>query len=180
MPLTEPSIILITGIMASGKSTVAQALAERLPKSVHLRGDAFRRMIVNGRVEMSPPFPDEAMAQLRLRYEISAQVAEMYAQAGFTVVYQDVIVGPVLQAVVDGLRAQPTPPYVVVLTPSPDVVAAREAGRGKVGYVGWTPADFDRELRGNTPRLGLWLDTSALTAAATVEAILAQIDAARV
>ena len=42
-------IILITGNMASGKSTVAQALAEQLPKSVHLRGDLFRRMIVSGR-----------------------------------------------------------------------------------------------------------------------------------
>ena len=41
-------IFLITGLMASGKSTVAQVLAERLPRSVHLRGDAFRRMIVNG------------------------------------------------------------------------------------------------------------------------------------
>ena len=39
--------------MAAGKSTIAQALAERLPKSVHLRGDLFRRMIVNGQAEMS-------------------------------------------------------------------------------------------------------------------------------
>ena len=46
-------IILITGNMAAGKSTVAQALAERLPMSVHLRGDRFRRMIVNGQAEMS-------------------------------------------------------------------------------------------------------------------------------
>jgi adenylate kinase family enzyme len=46
------SIIVITGIQAAGKSTIAQALAERLPDSVHVRGDLFRRMIVNGRVEM--------------------------------------------------------------------------------------------------------------------------------
>lgn len=178
MPLTEPCIILITGIMASGKSTVAQALAERLAKSVHLRGDSFRRMIVSGRVEMSPPFPEEAFVQLRLRYRLSASAADQYCAAGFTVVYQDVIVGPMLQEVVDGLRAKGWPLYVVVLAPLPDVVAEREAGRGKVGYRGWTPADFDRELRENTPRLGLWLDTSALTVAATVDEILAQIDAA--
>jgi predicted kinase len=47
-----PRIVLITGNMAAGKSSVAQALAERLPRSVHLRGDAFRRMIVNGRAEI--------------------------------------------------------------------------------------------------------------------------------
>jgi hypothetical protein len=35
-------------------------------------------------------------------------------------------------------------------------------------------------LRTETPRLGLWLDTSALTAAETVELLLARLDSARV
>ncbi|MFJ2642038.1 MULTISPECIES: AAA family ATPase [unclassified Streptomyces] len=43
------AVILVTGVMASGKSTVAQGLAERLPRSVHVRGDVFRRMVVSGR-----------------------------------------------------------------------------------------------------------------------------------
>ncbi|RUQ01541.1 phosphotransferase, partial [Microbacterium sp. HSID17254] len=35
---------LLTGIQASGKSTVAQSLAERLPApAVHVHGDRFRR-----------------------------------------------------------------------------------------------------------------------------------------
>ena len=50
---TPPWLILLTGIMAAGKSTVAQHLAERLPHSVHLRGDVFRRMIVNGRADVT-------------------------------------------------------------------------------------------------------------------------------
>src|SRR5690349_1261468 len=103
MEITTPSIIIITGIMASGKSTVAQALAERLPISVHLRGDVFRRMIVNGRAEMTPPLSDEATAQLRLRYQLAAQAAHSYCQAGFTVVYQDIIIGPMLEDVVSWL-----------------------------------------------------------------------------
>ena len=36
-----PAIYVISGIMAAGKSSVAQALAERLPRSVHVRGDVF-------------------------------------------------------------------------------------------------------------------------------------------
>ena len=40
-------VVLITGVMASGKSTIAQLLAEKLPKAVHLRGDTFRKMIVS-------------------------------------------------------------------------------------------------------------------------------------
>ena len=47
------TVIVVTGIQAAGKSTIAQALAERLERSVHLRGDVFRRMIVSGRAD--PP-----------------------------------------------------------------------------------------------------------------------------
>ena len=54
--------------MATGKSTVADLLAIRLPRSVHIHGDVFRRMVVSGRADMTPnPSPD-AMAQLNLRY----------------------------------------------------------------------------------------------------------------
>lgn len=168
----------MTGIMASGKSTVAQAVAERLPKSVHLRGDVFRRMIVHGRVEMSPLEAVEAYAQLRLRYQLAAMAANRYCEAGFTVVYQDVIIGDVLSEVVTMLRKQPL--YVIVLCPSPDVVAAREAGRDKTGYGEWTPEMLDEGLRKDTPRLGLWLDTSDLSVEQTVDAIFAQIDQAAI
>jgi len=89
-------IILITGNMASGKSTVAQALAERLPKSVHLRGDLFRRAIVNGQAEMTHQLSVEAQRQLHLRYELSVIAARRYAGAGFTVIYQDIIIGATL------------------------------------------------------------------------------------
>lgn len=44
-----PRICLTTGVMAAGKSTVAQRVAEALPKAVHLRGDIFRRMIAGAR-----------------------------------------------------------------------------------------------------------------------------------
>jgi len=60
-------IFLITGIMASGKSTVGELLAQNFPKSVHLRGDVFRKMMVKGRVEMSEDPTPEALYQLDLR-----------------------------------------------------------------------------------------------------------------
>src|SRR5688572_32472053 len=104
MPFPAPGILLITGIMASGKSTIAQAAAERLPRSVHLRGDVFRRMIVNDRAEIDPGLGDHAMEQLRLRYRIAAAAADLYCQAGFTVIYQDIILGSVLDEVVAMLK----------------------------------------------------------------------------
>jgi len=121
--MNDPALILITGVMAAGKSTVAQALAEALPKSVHLRGDLFRRMIVNGRAEMGFELSAEALAQLNLRYAIAPAVAEMYLAGGFTVVYQDIIIGQTLVEITD--RLQHHPRYVIVLCPSPAAVTAR-------------------------------------------------------
>jgi hypothetical protein len=59
---------------------------ERLPRSVHVEGDVFRRMVVNGRVDMTPDLPAEAIRQLRLRYQFMASTCDTYVRAGFTVV----------------------------------------------------------------------------------------------
>lgn len=170
--ISPGDVVVITGIMAAGKSTVAQALAERLPDSVHLRGDLFRRMIVNGQAEVTPDNWEQAERQLHLRYRLAAAAAITYAEAGFTVCYQDVILGPDLQRVIDLLADAPNRLFVVVLAPSPDVAARRDRDRAKTGYGDWTAADLDAGLRRDTPRLGLWLDTSNFTAEETVTAIL--------
>lgn len=164
--------------MAAGKSTIAQRLAERLPTSVHLRGDMFRRMIVNGRAEMGFELTSVAAAQLHLRYDIAATVAGMYLDAGFSVVYQDIILADDLPAVVRKLRHHPL--HVVVLCPTVETIAVREAERVKTGYGNLAIAPFDEVLRNNTPRIGLWLDSSDLTVEATVDHILANLEQARV
>ncbi|WP_181793538.1 AAA family ATPase [Streptomyces sp. WELS2] len=168
------AVILVTGVMASGKSTVAQLLAERLPRSVHLRGDSFRRMIVSGGEEFTPRPSAEATAQLRLRYQAAAAVADLYAGAGWTVVAQDVVLGEHLDAYLDRVTTRPL--YLVVLAPTPEAVARREAGRRKDGYGGpWTVALLDQALRRDTPRRGLWLDTSHQTPDQTVDRILGNL-----
>jgi predicted kinase len=175
--LERPSVILVTGNMASGKSTVAQALAQRLPMSVHLRGDVFRRMIVNGQVAMGFELDEQAYQQLKLRYRLAAEAARLYLEAGFVVVYQDIVIGPELADVVSYYRQHPL--YVVVLCPAPEVVAQREAARGKTGYENSAAIEaFDRVLREQTPRLGLWLDSSRLSVNQTVDTVLKQLDAA--
>lgn len=168
----QPQIILITGNMAAGKSSVAQALAQRLPKSVHLRGDMFRRAIINGQAEMTLNLSAEAYQQLQLRYHLAAVVAREYLQAGFTVVYQDIIIGSALSEVIAAFDDVPL--SAIVLCPRPEVVAARDAARSKTGYTDETMVDaFDRILRTETPRLGYWLDSSDLTVEETVDRILA-------
>jgi chloramphenicol 3-O-phosphotransferase len=166
------AIVLITGVQAAGKSTTAQALAERLPRSVHVRGDAFRRMVVGGRAEMTPEPSDDALRQLRLRYRLAALVSDRYFEAGFTVITQDVILGEHLAEMTTLIRSRPL--LVIVLAPPADTIAAREAVRGKAAYGAWAIDQLDDVLRHQTPHIGLWLDTSGQTPAETAEEILAR------
>jgi chloramphenicol 3-O-phosphotransferase len=175
----QPQIIVVTGVMAAGKSTVSQLLAERFSRAVHLRGDEFRRVVVRGRVDMSPYGDPEAERQLALRHTITAHSANLYADAGFTVVVQDLFVGATLQPFLDQLRARPL--SLVMLAPDVGTVMQREAERVKVGYGDlWSIRDFDHKVRTETPHIGLWLDSSQQTPDETVEEIVARIAEARI
>jgi adenylylsulfate kinase-like enzyme len=75
---------LITGAQASGKSTVAELLARRFERGVHVRGGQFYRWAVAGWVHFDDrERPEEARRLLDLRYRLSALVADEYASAGF-------------------------------------------------------------------------------------------------
>ena len=162
-------MIVVSGIRAAGKSTVSQLLAERFDYGVHLRGDIFRRMIVSG--QASSDSGEEAQTQLRLRYRLACQAADGYAQAGFTVVLQDVVIGELLREFLDAIETRPR--YLVVLTPRPDVISNR-LGSGD----GHSVDELDYELHAFTPRRGLWLDNSDLSPRETVDAILGRLDEA--
>jgi len=94
----------------------------------------------------------------------------MPAEARFTVVVQDVVVGPVLAEQVAPIASRPL--YLVVLAPSLAMVARRKAARPKTGYDdGWSIEEFDAGFRATTPRIGLWIDSSVQTPEETVEEI---------
>ena len=162
-------VIVVSGITAAGKSTVSQLLAERFQYGVHLRGEVFRRMIVSGQASAEADDGEEAQKQLKLRYRLACQAADGYAQAGFTVVLQDVVIGELLREFLENIQSRPR--YLVVLTPRPDVISDRLGGL--------SVDELDYELHAFSPRRGLWLDNSDLTPNETVDAILGRLDEAR-
>lgn len=174
---------LTVGVQASGKSTVADLLARRFARGVHLRGGQFYRWAVRGWVHHDDDDRAAARRHLELRYRLSAMAADEYCAAGFTAVVQDNLYGDDVVAWLDAVRARPR--HLVVLRPSPAVVAQREAARaaatGKVAdrRGGDTIGDLDARLAA-TPRLGLWLDTSALSPVDVVDEIFANERLARV
>jgi predicted kinase len=178
MGVEEPGVWLVTGIQASGKSTIADGLARALPRAAHVRGGQFYRWAVTGWVHpTATETSDEARRLLDLRYRLSAVVADEYVEAGFTAVVQDNIYGPDVVTWLAAVRAPRR--HLVVLRPSPEVVGARDRERhtttGKVAYRpgGFSPSGLDHLLSA-TPRSGLWLDTSTQDPDQTVREILAR------
>ena len=171
-------VIVITGAMAAGKSTVAELLARRLPTSVHIRGDVFRKMVVNGRIDMTPDAGPEAMTQLHLRYALAGHTADTYAAAGFDAIVQDVIVGAELAGFVDRIHTPDR--FLVVLSPTVSALEWRERQRAKEGYTHFFAGALDEVLRRETAQIGYWLDSSAQTPEETVDDVLANLERARV
>jgi AAA domain len=172
---------LIAGIQAAGKSTVADLLARRFDRGVHIRGGQFYRWAVRGWVHAGDARAAEARRLLDLRYRLSAMAADEYCRAGFCAVVQDNIFGADVTRWLQSVTARPR--HLVVLRPSVAVIRQREQQRreatGKIAYRPgeFTPEDLDGFLA-ETPRVGLWLDTSDMTAEETVRQILIRQSAA--
>jgi chloramphenicol 3-O-phosphotransferase len=167
---------LISGVPGAGKTAVARALAGRFPRSVHIEGDVVgEQFIVNGLVPPQGPPEDEARTQLLLRRRNMCALADSFAEAAFVPVIDDVVVSvAVLNRYIAGLRSRPL--LLVQLAPSLEVIRVRDSGRHKQVFEMWS--HLDAQMRAEMTPYGLWLDTSAMTAAETVDEILARCDEA--
>jgi hypothetical protein len=172
---------LVVGVQAAGKSTIADLLARQFERGVHIRGGEFYRWAVRGWVHAGDTRADEARRLLDLRYRLAALAADEYCQAGFCAVVQDNMFGPDVTRWLESVTARPR--HLVVLRPSVPTVRRREQERrAAIGKIAYRPGEFSAadldSFLAQTPRIGLWLDTSALTPAQTVQHILGRSDTA--
>jgi predicted kinase len=165
----EP-IILITGIQAAGKSTVAGLLARRFSRGVHVEGDALQHMIVSGREGVQAPgMPTgEAERQYLLRLKHMCLLGRSFFESGFAVVLDDIVLGESWPYVRQCLRGVPF--ELVVLAPRLEVVSQqRDLGRSKRPLGAEWAIYLDGVLRATMTGIGYWLDTSDQTPDETVE-----------
>lgn len=172
-----PVFIVVTGIMAAGKSTVSHLLAQQFARGVHVDADVLQRMIVSGGQWVSQSEPGdprgEAARQLRLRLKNMCLLGRSFYEAGFSVVLNDIIIGERRQHLQEELHDLPF--TLVVLAPHVDAVLQRDQARPKETQGSAWAEYLDGELRKTMAGTGLWVDSTSQTPQETVEYIMQRL-----
>ncbi len=165
----QQAIFIVSGIPGAGKTTVSRLLAQRFERGVHIEADLLQKLIAAGSVWPDQEPADEAKRQLRLRGQHVCMLADSFFEAGFTTVIDDVVIGSRLEEFQADIRNRPL--LFVVLAPRPDLVERRDSERTEKQVLHiW--GHLDEALRKETPHVGLWIDSSDLTADETVDEIM--------
>jgi cytidylate kinase len=166
---------VISGVPGSGKTTVADVLARRYPRGVHLAMDELRQLVKSGLAS-----PLEWNAETTLQFEIArrnaARLAADYLSNGFAVVIDDVATEADMAQYVPYLG--PFAPRKVLLSPSIFVVHRRNTERTNKTFdtkvLAPVATRLHTELLAGCPREAGWvvIDTSTLSVGDTIDKIL--------
>lgn len=127
LALSDKQILILAGPPGVGKTTVAEILAERSGRAVHLESDAFFRFIRSGYVE---PWKPESHQQNQTVMQAVAEAASTYAEAGYFTIIDGIIVpGWFLDPLRDTFRRAGHDVAYAVLRASLPLCTARARGR---------------------------------------------------
>ncbi len=177
MDKTSGRVIVVSGVPGAGKSSVSRALAQRFERGAHIEADALQNMIVSGASWPDPELTPESERQLRLRVTNGCHLADSFAAAGFCAVLDDIFIGARIDHLCADLLMRPF--HFVMLNPSLDALRHRNATRDKRDAFSQSQ-QLHAVVQSKTQRIGLWLDTSALSQAQTIERIYASLSEALV
>lgn len=173
-------IFLITGAPGVGKSITAVALMRRFRFGLHIPVDDLREWVVSGIAHPVPEFTEETGRQFRLARGAAAQMAAMYADAGFAVAIDDVVHEPDAEACYLAPLA-PRTVHKILLQPPLQVALARNMGRSNKDFDTSVLAEVIHSVHHslgeqNRGDFG-WIvvDNSELSLEQTVDAILENI-----
>ncbi len=125
--INRPQTLILTGPPGAGKTTVAELLAARYDRAVHLESDRFFRFIESGFIA---PWRSESHEQNVVVMGIVGEAAARYARAGyFTIVDGILAPGWFLEPIRDALTGHGIDVSLAILRPSLEAAVARARDR---------------------------------------------------
>ena len=167
-----PEVLILTGPPASGKSTVAQALAERYDRVAHIEVDVLRHFVTpTGFIAAGRPGFERQQA---LATRNAASLARNFLEERFAVIIDDVVMDQAdLSAYVDALKPAAFAVHFVRLLPRLDVCLQRNAGREEGRMLPERIEKVWRDFEAARAFAGATIDSSDLSPYATADRLQA-------